>query len=697
MKPIDFRNTPPWPALVLVGGLIASVTLLLFGVQLAVREQRAFEAEERHRLTSILGVLDARLSGSAQMLDRELAVLEVVVAERLLGPGRSALPNPVMTPEAMQVAAGRHFRDVIASAPHLLSLALLDEQQRIVASSHPYNEGLVVDTYQMGLVPSLESGLQVGVSQPYLDFHLREPPSLTSPGPAVPWSVPVARGFSSTLSDGHRLIALVDPAYLLTPDRRLLETAAVSAYLLDLGGRKLAQVGLPMEPGQDYTLGPTLSESGHFKFALAQQKDAAVARRDGLVGSFHWAPPLAAALLLVCTLLLARSLARWRLEQQSIAASQRAAQEAHAAKTAFLTHMAHDLRTSVGTILGMARALEDAALSPEQRRHLEAIAHAADTLLQSANRVITLARFEAGLLELDHEPFDLQCLCREVASAQASGESPSPPVELSLGDDLPRRVVGDAPRLRQALQALLEFARAAGAPAAQVRLEGSLLGMVAGRYLVALDIRWHNPGPCKVPQAVDTALTLAVARAVAESMAGQLEDIGRPDGGRCALRFTGTLAPAQADADTLPASVAGPPAAPLGPGLVVRVLVAEDIPTNQQILLKLLQRLGCEVDIAADGQACLERRMAHDYDLVLMDLQMPVMDGLQATRAIRSWEATRQCPPVPVVAVTAHGDTADKQACLAAGMSGFINKPLRPAELQALLVRHTRWVQPAAA
>ena len=700
----------PWPWIVLVTGLAAAILVFSFGARSLRVEKQAFETLERQRLVAVLGALEARVDSGFHMLEREMSVLEAVLSERITG-GRF---DPVDVARAM--------RNILATTPHLRSLSLIDLDNRVVASSHPHNEGLKLDLYGLGIPRVIDTFMQIGQALPYGDWYLASDSVAPKAAMATEFSLPAVRGLVPTLNTTYRLVALVDPAYMLPRNAGMLQDTALSAALIDANGLPIAHLGQPWPlPTQTPTAAwevkavglsgqgsltmdatdlrhESVDDSGYtvervtlknvpLSLAITQRTEALAGKWSPQMAALSWAPSVAAGLLALFSLLLARNLARWHAEQQALAQSHRAAREANAAKTAFIAHVSHELRTPVGAVQGVVQLLAGSALQPEQQQHVAALQSASETLSRMANRVVTVVRAESGSLLLEAEPFNLYTLCHQTVVDHHTARQahiPSDPVVWPEG--LPRTWLGDAGRLRQALEALLELAAGSSeAVALRVHAQGPVEPDCALTFEVLASGVIENGEPQPPP------LALALLKAVASAMGGQC----RVPDASSAVNEVWALEV------TLRASTTGittePDTAPMETPLnaaPVRVLVADDVLINQTILVKLLERMGVVAHAVADGLAAVEHRQRQPYDLILMDLQMPGMDGVQATETIRQWESANSQPPVPVVAVTAHGDTADKRDCLAAGMNGFLNKPVRPADIQGVLRQFTHWSPP---
>ncbi|WP_144289875.1 response regulator [Ideonella sp. A 288] len=402
-----------------------------------------------------------------------------------------------------------------------------------------------------------------------------------------------------------------------------------------------------------------------------------------------------------------RDMLRIRFQMDELA-TQRAealalAQRHSDVKDRFLATMSHEMRTPLHGILGLARLLQQhpprsgGALPPDSLRVLE---RTGEHLLGVINDVLDFSKMQAGHLTLARQDFDLVALVEsmvEVARVSAVEKGLSVDCEIAL--PRPCWVSGDPTRLRQILLNLTGNAvKFTAAGAVRVRLARQAVGPAAGGFQI--DVADSGPGvPADQREAIfeafhqvdgsdrrrhgGTGLGLTISRELARCMGGELDciDSGGPG---AAFRFRVALPAAQAPA---------PPPAPVtrpGHGLRGRLLLVEDNPVNALVAQLTLERLGLDAELVTDGQQAVARVAAESFDLVLMDCQMPVLDGFQAARRIRELERAGQRRPVPIVALTAHAMDADRERSLDAGMTDHLAKPFREDELVAVLRRHLK-------
>ncbi len=391
---------------------------------------------------------------------------------------------------------------------------------------------------------------------------------------------------------------------------------------------------------------------------------------------------------------------RKRYETELLEAKERS-EAAALAKTTFLATMSHEIRTPMNGIVGMAELMLMCDPTEEQREQLGIIKHSADSLLALLNEILDYSKIEAQGIRVESIVFDPAEVLNDIvglfaARAQANGLG----LTQTIDPALPRQVVGDPTRLRQVLVNLvsnaLKFTHEGGINLAASREEAGD-NIAPGMAILAFTVTDTGIGIPEAKQEMifdpfsqadgsttrkygGTGLGLAISRRLAEAMGGRLTVSSRPgEGSRFVLEILVALGAAP------PAARAGATPSP-DPSVPRRlqVLVAEDTPASQIVLRGLLQKLGHHVDIVEDGRAAVEAVAATAYDLILMDMHMPVMDGVAATRAIRLGERG-DATPLPIVAITANAFPSDRDTCLAAGMNAFLTKPVSLDQLKQTL------------
>ncbi|WP_171069994.1 PAS domain-containing hybrid sensor histidine kinase/response regulator [Methylobacterium terricola] len=383
-------------------------------------------------------------------------------------------------------------------------------------------------------------------------------------------------------------------------------------------------------------------------------------------------------------------------------AARTAAERANAAKTDFLSAMSHEIRTPLNAVIGFTGLLAQAdGLEPDLRRYASLARASAGGLLTLVNDILDFSSVEAGAVSLRRDPFAIEALaegCLGVVGAAAAEKSLA--VTCTIDASLPRRLVGDEARLRQILINLLNNAvkfTPRGSVALSLRHEGSGPGGERIRFSVAdtgIGIPADKQGRLferfsQVDSSIrrdygGTGLGLAISRRLVEAMAGEIGLISAAGRGST---FWVTLTLPRAEDQAAPE-----PRAAAMPARTGRILLVEDIEVNRELACLMLRKAGHSVDVAVDGFQAVRAVEAGAYDLVLMDVQMPGLDGPMATRLIRCLPGA--AAQVPVIAMTANVLPDQVQSFRDAGMDDHLGKPFTPAELSAMLAR---WLDRAPA
>lgn len=387
---------------------------------------------------------------------------------------------------------------------------------------------------------------------------------------------------------------------------------------------------------------------------------------------------------------LATDLTPRRLMEQETRAARDRAEAAAAARSSFLANMSHEIRTPMNAIIGFTELLIGTPLAEDQRRHLQTVQQASRSLLGLLNDILDTAKLDRGAIELEDLDFSLRELCEQVCATQRlAAENKGLVLQLEYPAQVLEFYRGDALRLQQVLTNLLGNAvkftaqgrvclRVQGeAGAIRLIVEDSGIGIAADR-LEKIFEPFAQADASMSRRFGGTGLGTTISRQLVELMGGRLRvESTLGEGSRfiveLPLRAGQRLAPQVRQA--LPQLAA------------LHILAADDVPQNLELLQLNLQRLGHQVTCVADGQAAVEAFASGRFDLVLMDVQMPLVDGLEASRRIRALEATQQRVPIPIIALTASVLDQDRQAALDAGMNGFASKPL---DLPALLAEMAR-------
>ncbi len=366
-------------------------------------------------------------------------------------------------------------------------------------------------------------------------------------------------------------------------------------------------------------------------------------------------------------------------------------------KAMFLAVMSHELRTPMNGVLGLAALLKDTNLDEEQADLVSTIEKTGTTLVRIINDVLDLSKAENGAMEFESAPFSVEAIVRSVvAPLGAAARQSSARLEAAFGEGLPQLVLGDQHRIQQVLTNLagnaLKFA-----PGGLVRVEVEQ-GPDEGDD-VALTFRVVDDGIGIEPAELDrlfeaftqadssvsrhyggTGLGLTISKLLVEGMGGQLSARSTPGEGS-SFEFTlGFELAEEHPSPPLPAADAALPAT--GP---MRVLVAEDNLVNQRVARGMLEILGHKVQVVSNGMEAVAAARGGGIDLILMDVNMPVLDGLEATRRIR--EAAGPEHKLPIVALTANAIEGDQQVCLDAGMDHYLPKPFAKEQLAGAIQR----------
>lgn len=375
------------------------------------------------------------------------------------------------------------------------------------------------------------------------------------------------------------------------------------------------------------------------------------------------------------------------------------AEQAGRAKADFLATVSHEIRTPLNGVLGMLRIVRDTPLAPEQRDYLKTATDSAETLLLLLNDVLDFARIDAGRLELQPAPFPPAATVRAVAELMHTrARDKGLQFNLQIDDPLPGAIVADAARLRQILVALIgnaiKFTERGridlGVTCAELSEGRAVLHFTVadtgiGIDSVALD-RLFKPFS-QVETSLGrryggTGLGLAISTRLAQAMGGLLQVQSTLNRG---TTFRLILPCSLPEAVSVPAAIPDPPKPAPAP-LLGRVLVVEDDSVNRQVMELFLKKVQVTVKFAPDGETAIRLATTETFDAILMDCQLPGIDGLETTRRLRrKLDGGR---PVRIIALTANAERSIRSACVAAGMDDFLSKPVRFEQLVETLNRN---------
>jgi two-component system, sensor histidine kinase len=475
-------------------------------------------------------------------------------------------------------------------------------------------------------------------------------------------------------------------------------STAVAAYFMSLVGHSFLLLAVPqiavliavsvlVEPVRSWPLAALAAIFGLTMYRAAREFTQATTRavRHGLEAD-------------AANDSLQRAKAMSEAANESLQRAKEAAESANMAKSQFLATMSHEIRTPMNGVLGALELLRSSPLNTQQRRLVKTAASSGESLMTILNDVLDHSKIEAGKLNLNHAPLSLhQTAASVVALFRANAEAKGLSLVLDLEPLVADRVLGDAQRLKQVLLNLvgnaIKFTERGGvalrlaplrAPETLVRVRFEVNDSGIGvpiESMHRLFEPFHQVDGSRSRRAGGTGLGLAISQKIIEAMGGRIEVDSQPGRGSSfhfELHFD--LDPNPPDGDLIDSAMT--PLDPLPSRLAGTVLVVEDNPVNRVIAEEMLASLGLEIIEAQDGVQALDVLERRAVDLVLMDCQMPVMDGYTATRHIRAREARQRLPRTPIVALTANAYEEDATHAIEAGMDAHLAKPYTRDQLR---------------
>ncbi len=498
-----------------------------------------------------------------------------------------------------------------------------------------------------------------------------------------------------------------------------LMTTDPSGIITDVNKQMEALTGCTRDeligaPFKSYFTDPERAEAG-IKLVLSQKKvtdyELTACARDGkqTVVSYNATTFYDRGRTLQGVFAAARDVTERKRVEAELREAKANAESASRTKSDFLASMSYEIRTPMNAIIGIADLLAKTALSPEQDKYVQIFRRAGDNLLNLINDILDLSKVEASQLELERTGFSVKDHLEKVTEMVA-GRAREKGLALvcEIAPNVPADLVGDPTRLRQVLINLLGNAikfTESGEVALRVAPDAGSSVPTALRFTVSdtgIGIPSEKLGQVFEPfTQADSSTTrrfggsglgLTISKRLVELMGGRIwaeSTVGKGSVFAFAVPFESWAA-----ADR-------PTAAPAGTGFnaplpALRILLAEDSPDNCTITVAYLQDTPYRVEIAENGTIACEKFTAGQYDLVLMDRQMPVMDGLTATRTIRAWEQANDRPPTPIIALTASALKGDREMCLAAGCTAYLSKPIKQEVLLQAIKEHSIVAPPSS-